>query len=827
MAVKRYDFFISYAHEDIERVRELDKALRALLRRPLRRAGFHVFRDETSLAADPDLTSRLRAALDQSSWLLVALTPASAKSPWVDREIEYWCEELGRAERLLIVRADPNVDLEWDEGAGRFRSPTSLPPALLRAATAQPLYVEMRPGPVEEAAVRVAAAVLDRSPDDIAGEDLRLHRRRKRLATAAIAGLVVLTLASVAASVLAIRSSAAASRNEERAVKGEQEARDQAQKAVADAMAARALVEASERPDKAFALALASSRLDPSGSGEAVLLRLAADAGSTDRFFRIDAEPTAVALSPAGDTYAIGDAGGGIRLGVFGSEPEPPSAHLGSSVVGIGFLGRDRIVAGLGNRRIVELEVAAEGTLTQRSSVSVPALDTWAFDPSSGKIAVLGLDDAQERNVLTLVASSDVGLQTLASQTQFESFPAALSFERGGTRLAVSGPWALEFFDTTTALPLQPASDIGVEVESMALRADGAVVAAGTPATSADQAGLLTLYAPDGADLGSTGFARSVDSVAACGKRVVFGTSAGEYGWLGDPVSSTRNIGDVLEGISSIACARHGRFVVVGARGFVHTRARDPESAANVFPLYGQNEPVPAEDRLQLSLTSDLAGLRTDADERLPFTESGEGLAELLAGESPLESNCASLASLEIGSAESGEGREQDDRVLATCGGAEIRVPGPTSNRLAIWKGGAGSFEFGSGTSPMPYALAWSADGRRAFVGSHLEGMLYELGDQAPPQEILRLTSPALFAAASFVAGGHALITVVDHPPAYWWDSTLYVIGGAPLQRLACLLGGGSLEDTVAIELLRGFNPDTLGCEAVDRESGGPGEPSG
>ena len=176
----------------------------------------------------------------------------------------------------------------------------------------QPFYVEMPPGPVEEAAVPGSAAVLDRSPEDIAGEDLRLHRRRKRLATGAIVGLVALTLASVAASVLAIRSSAAASRNEQRAL-------DQTRQAVADAMAARALVERSERPDKAFALALASSRLDPSGSGEAVLLRLAAGTESTDRFVRIDAEPTAVALNPEGDTYAIGDARGGIRLGALGS----------------------------------------------------------------------------------------------------------------------------------------------------------------------------------------------------------------------------------------------------------------------------------------------------------------------------------------------------------------------------------------------------------------------------------------------------------------------------------------------------------------------------
>lgn len=818
MAVKRYDFFISYAHADIERVRELDKALRALLRRPLRRVGFQVFRDETSLAAAPDLTSRLRAALDQSSWLLVALTPASSKSPWVDREIAYWCDELGRAERMLIVRTSPTIDLEWDEEAGRFRSPSSLPPALGRAATAQPFYVDMPPGPVEEAAIRVAAAVLDRSPEDIAGEDLRLYRRRKRLATGAIVGLVALTLASVAASVLAIRSSAAASRNEQRA-------RDQTRQAVADAMAARALVERSERPDKAFALALASSRLDPSGSGEAVLLRLAAGTESTDRFVRIDAEPTAVALNPEDDTYAIGDAQGGIRLGALGSEPGSPLVQLGSSVIGIGFLGPDHIVAALTDRRIVELAKDADGSLSERSSVSVSALDTWAFDPQSGRIAVFGSGDADAGYVLTLVALGDAGLQTLASRTEFQTVPTAITFDSGGSRVAVSGLWAVEFFDPWTALPLEPARDIGVDVESIALRADGAVVAAGSQATSNDRSGLLTLYAPDGTDLGSATFEQSVTSMAACGTQVLFGTTAGEYGWLGDPVASTRTTGDVLEAIRSVACAPQGGFIVVGAQGLVHMRISESENGANVFPVYGENDPDPAEDLVRMSLTSDFGALRTEAGERLAFTEPADGLAELLSGESPQQSNCASLALAGIGAADPPEG-PGPARVVATCGSAEIQARGVATDGLALRRGGSEPFRFGSSGSSAS-SLAWSADGRRAFVGGELAGMLYEVNDGARPQEVLRLTSPTSFTAASFVADGDALVTITHHPPAYWWDAAVQIVGGAPLERLACLLGHGSLDDTVAVDLLSGFDPDELGCEAVARGSGEPAESSG
>jgi hypothetical protein len=97
--------------------------------------------------------------------------------------------------------------------------------------------------------------------------------------------------------------------------------------------------------------------------------------------------------------------------------------------------------------------------------------------------------------------------------------------------------------------------------------------------------------------------------------------------------------------------------------------------------------------------------------------------------------------------------------------------------------------------------------------------MLYALPDRAPPQEVLRITSKALFSTASFVAHGHVLITTVHYPPDYPWDARLNIIGGRPLERLACRLSNGSLENTVAVELLSGFDAGSLNCAAVAREA--------
>lgn len=831
MAGKSYDFFISYAHADVQPVRELDSALRALLRRPFRRAGFKVFRDETGLGADPDLSGRIRAALERSSWLLLVLTKESAGSPWVDREIEYWCEELRRLDRLIVVRADPSIDLTWDDGADRFGSPAGLPPAFARAAKAEPLYVDLQRDSIEEAAVRVAAAILGRAPEDVAGEDLRLHRRRRRLATGAIAGLAALTLTSVAASVVAMSSSATASRNEARAIEGEREAQVQARKAVADALAARAIVEQDERPDKAFALALASSRLDPSGSGESVLLRLVAGVQATDQFFRIETEPTAVALSADGEQFAIGDATGKIRLGSFESGLRPPSADLGSAVVGIGFAAPDRLVAGLADNRIVELELVADGTLRETSSVSVP-MGTWAFDPRDGRIAVLGGESLQP--VLTLVESDAGGLVERARRTDLSGVvvPSDLSFSRDGSTLGIVDlTFDVLLLDASSLETIEPRLSTSVELDTIAL-ADSELIAAGTPPGSTTSSGFLAVHGDDGEEVGSVGFEQAVTSLAACGDRVLFGTAAGEYGWVGDPVPASIPAANIAERVRSVACTESGGFVVVGEGGFVHLRSAEVGRTANEFQLVARGEDtiLTDDDRFGMHLADDFGAVRTGTGMVLPFDEEQEVTA-LLAGESPLASNCVSMAPHDP--LKSGFDVDGDDvnasESLATCGMKRIQAnPAPGTLELEVHEGSRLS-RIGA-LNAIPYALAWSADGRRAFVGSGLEGVVYSLPDRAPPQEILRLGAgwsgiwaasgigtSAVFTSASFAAEGNVLVATVHYPPAYNWDIALHVVGGRPLQRLSCRLSQGSLDDTVAVELLRDYDTNALGCEAVHR----------
>ena len=61
-----------------------------------------VFRDKTSLAANPALWKAIEAALAQSDYFLLMASPESARSPWVNREVQWWLDHRS-VDRLLIV----------------------------------------------------------------------------------------------------------------------------------------------------------------------------------------------------------------------------------------------------------------------------------------------------------------------------------------------------------------------------------------------------------------------------------------------------------------------------------------------------------------------------------------------------------------------------------------------------------------------------------------------------------------------------------------------------------------------------------------------------
>lgn len=188
---KSYTAFISYRHgePDWHISRQIHRFLESYrIPRTLRRNGTdsgigHIFRDEEELSASPSLPASIEDALAHSQWLIVVCTPASAKSKWVDREIEAFIEMHGR-ERVLAVLVDGDPDM-------------SFPPALqaYEAMDSEPLACDLRkvssPFSRRHELLRLVAPLIGCSFDDLVQ---RRHRRRVRIAiTTTVVALLFLS----------------------------------------------------------------------------------------------------------------------------------------------------------------------------------------------------------------------------------------------------------------------------------------------------------------------------------------------------------------------------------------------------------------------------------------------------------------------------------------------------------------------------------------------------------------------------------------------------------------------------------------------------------
>src|ERR1700729_152844 len=85
---RTYDAFISYSHAADSRLApSLERGLRRLTRAWYQRQALRIFRDQTTLAANPDLYATIERALQQSGNFILLASPAAARSPWVRREV--------------------------------------------------------------------------------------------------------------------------------------------------------------------------------------------------------------------------------------------------------------------------------------------------------------------------------------------------------------------------------------------------------------------------------------------------------------------------------------------------------------------------------------------------------------------------------------------------------------------------------------------------------------------------------------------------------------------------------------------------------------------
>jgi WD40 repeat protein len=200
-----YDAFISYSHAADGRLAPaLQSGLQRLAKPWYRLRALRVFRDETGLATNPQLWSSIEAALDESEWFVLLASPESATSPWVEKEIAHWSETKSAGRILPVVTGG---EWEWDSGGGCLVG-SAVPEVLRSALTEEPRHLDLRwaasatdldlrNGEFRSAIADLAAPMHGIAKDDLVGEDIRQHRRARRLARAGVTAVVLLLIVSV------------------------------------------------------------------------------------------------------------------------------------------------------------------------------------------------------------------------------------------------------------------------------------------------------------------------------------------------------------------------------------------------------------------------------------------------------------------------------------------------------------------------------------------------------------------------------------------------------------------------------------------------------
>jgi WD40 repeat protein len=266
---KKFDAFISYSRDpDSEIAKELQYGLQHAAKAWYQRRSMRIFLDNATMPIGGPLWGTLKAALDDSKFLVLIASPSSASRPWVNREVEYWISDDGRVDNLIIVLAGGKI--KWDDDHGDFDwsiIDNALPKILSGKYRESPLFADFRDIPAERddhafsnGVFSIAAKIRGLDKDDLQSEDRRQHRRTIRIALTTIIVLVLMLATAVFLGKVAMN---------QRDV-----AREQTQLALSRELAASATVLAPQDIRLAALLAVESNRLDQTGQAQAALLNV-------------------------------------------------------------------------------------------------------------------------------------------------------------------------------------------------------------------------------------------------------------------------------------------------------------------------------------------------------------------------------------------------------------------------------------------------------------------------------------------------------------------------------------------------------------------------
>lgn len=212
----RYDAFVSYSRAvDGKLAPALESALQKFAKPWYRMRALRVFRDDASLSTNPALWSSITAALDESAFFILLCSPEAAKSPWVQKEVEYWRAHKPH-DRLLLALTEGA--LEWDPERRGFddSEQSAAPPTLQGIFEEEPRYTD-RTGARQadrlslddprfrDNVADLGAALHGRPKDELIGEAVRQHRRTVRVALSAALLLALLAAAAIVAAVFAVQ----------------------------------------------------------------------------------------------------------------------------------------------------------------------------------------------------------------------------------------------------------------------------------------------------------------------------------------------------------------------------------------------------------------------------------------------------------------------------------------------------------------------------------------------------------------------------------------------------------------------------------------------
>jgi WD40 repeat protein len=424
-AAPAFDAFLSYSHAaDGKLAPTIQRGLHRLAKRWTQLRALRVFRDQSSLAANPDLWATIDEALRDARYFVLLASPEAARSEWVQREVGFWQEHRDR-ETFLIVLTGGEIYWDTDRGDFDWQRTNALPDQLSGWFHAEPLWVDLswaraetdlttrHPG-FRNAVGTLAAAIHGIPKDELDSEDVRQHRLAARLRRATAAVLVVLLVVSLVATVIATHQGAAARRQRDIAQQQRdiaqqqrdiaQQQRDIAQQqrrlATGRALIAEAANLRHTRPRTALQLSLAAQRVDPTTQARAGLVatlmetRYAGGSLGSDRidgaaFSRDGRMLATISRDRTVDLWEVTPPTGRNRLAVL-------TGHTGA-IQTIAFSPDGRTLATAGEDRSVILWDLAKPTRPQRVAsltglTGLTGVDMVAFSPDGTTLAAVGVD---------------------------------------------------------------------------------------------------------------------------------------------------------------------------------------------------------------------------------------------------------------------------------------------------------------------------------------------------------------------------------------------------------------------------------------------------